>query len=97
MKELYYHPKVPGEVREILRYYDQISPLLADDFWTKLTEALKEIQLHPQRQHFDPSGRRRRNLKRFPYHILFRELENHVRVTAVRHHNRNPEFGTRRK
>ncbi|MBK1818295.1 type II toxin-antitoxin system RelE/ParE family toxin [Luteolibacter yonseiensis] len=96
MRTLAYHPKVPSEVREILAYYEGISAKLADEFWAELGEALKYAQQHPMRHHFDQSGRRRSNLKMFPYHFLFRVFDESVRITAVRHHHQNPKYGVRR-
>jgi hypothetical protein len=75
VKELYYHPKVPAEARAIYRYYRDVSQQLADDFWTELEAKLHYASEFPKRHHFDPSGRRRSNLKRFPIHFLFREFD----------------------
>ncbi len=97
MRTIRYHPKVPAEVREILAYYEGISAALADEFWSELGEALRYAQEHPKRHHFDPSGRRRSNLRIFPYHFLFRVFDTSVRITAVRHNHRHPGFGSRRK
>jgi plasmid stabilization system protein ParE len=97
MRSLAYHSSVPLEVREILDYYEGISPLLADEFWNELTEALEYARIHPARHHFDASGRRRSNLSRFPYHFLFRVFPTTVRITAVRHNNRDPKYGVRRQ
>ena len=96
MRELVYHPRVPAEVREILAYYDEVSPVVGDEFWQELTEALRLAREFPERHHFDPSGRRRGNLKRFPYHFLFRVFDETVRITVVRHDQRNPKFGSGR-
>ena len=97
MMEVIYHPKVPSEVREILEYYDEISPKLADEFWEELHGAIDYARSFPKHHHFDQSGRRRSNLKKFPYHFLFRILEGHIRITAVRHHSRDPKYGARRQ
>lgn len=97
MRSLSYHPHVPSEVRDILAYYEGISQILADDFWIELTEALEYARAFPSRHHFDPSGRRRGNLSRFPYHFLFRVFTTTVRITAVRHNSRNPNYGSRRQ
>ena len=70
MKEVVYHPRVPSEVREAIAYYDEISPKLADEFWDELTQAIDYARSFPEHHHFDPTGMRRSNLKRFPYHFL---------------------------
>ena len=97
MRTISYHPKVPSEVREILDYYESISTVLADDFWSELSETLDYARRFPTRHHFDPSGRRRGNLSKFPYHCLFRVFDTSVRITAVRHNNRHPNYGIRRE
>lgn len=97
MREVLYHPKVPSEVREILAYYDEISGKLGDEFWIELREVLDYAREFPERHHFDASGRRRANLKKFPYHVLFRVFNSHIRVTVVRHNRRDPDYGARRK
>ena len=66
MRAVVYHPKVPAEVRAFLDHYDAISSDLGDSFWQELTEAIDRARDHLERHHFDRTGRRRSNLKRFP-------------------------------
>lgn len=40
---------------------------------------------------------RRVNLRRFPYHFLFREVGDSVRILVVRHHKRDPNLGIKRR
>jgi len=97
MRQVGYHPKVPAEVRAFLDYYDAISPKLGDAFWTELTEAIEYAREYPERHHFDHTGRRRSNLKRFPVHFLFRILPEMIRITAVRHDRQAPGYGATRR
>lgn len=97
MREVSYHPKVPDEVREVLAYYDRISERLGDACWKELKDAIEYAREFPERHHFDPSGHRRANLKKFPYHILFRVFDAYIRVTVIRHNRRTPNFGVRRQ
>ena len=97
MKEVVYHPRVPSEVREAIAYYDEISPKLADEFWEELAEAIEYARNFPAHHHFDPTGMRRSNLKRFPYHFLFRVFPEFIRVTVVRHNRRHPKHGSSRR
>ena len=92
-----YHPKVPAEVRDSLSYYDAISPKLGDAFWAELTEAIEYARDFPERHHFDRTGRRRSNLKRFPVHFLFRVLPDMIRITAVRQNRQSPGYGSTRQ
>ena len=93
MRAVVYHPKVPAEVRAFLDHYDAISAVLGDSFWQELVEAINYARDHPERHHFDRTGRRRSNLKRYPIHFLFRILPGKIRVTAVRHDKQDPGYG----
>jgi len=97
MRVVVYHPKVPAEVRAFLDHYDAISVDLGDSFWQELTEAIDYARDHPERHHFDRTGRRRSNLKRFPIHFLFRILPGMIRITAVRHDRQDPGDGSTRR
>jgi len=95
-REILYHQSIQKEIREILQHYESISPELADDFWKELTLAFEYARKYPTRQHYDPSGRRRVNLTRFPYHFLFKTSNMQIKVTVVKHNSRHPGYGTRR-
>ena len=97
MREVVCHPKVPAGAREALAYYTEISSKLGDEFWEELTAAIEYARQCPERHHFDQSGRRRSNLEKFPYHFLFKTFDIHIRITAIRHHSRDPGYGTRRQ
>jgi hypothetical protein len=97
MREVVYHPRVPSEVRAFLDHYDSISSALGDSFWQEMTEAIDYARNHPERHHFDRTGRRRSDLKRFPIHFLFRILPGIIRITAVRHDKQNPAYASRRQ
>lgn len=97
IRDLLYHSAVQIEIREILEYYACISERLADDFWDELTNAFEYARLFPERHHFDASGRRRSNLKRFPYHFLFRSNRTQIKVTVVRHNAQSSRYGSRRE
>jgi len=94
---LAYHPFVQRDVGEILRHYDGVSPHLGDEFWSELMRLVALIAAKPERFHYVNQGLRRANMKRFPYHVLFRERADGVRVIVVRHDRRDPSYGTGRK
>jgi len=96
-REILYHSAIQRELREILDYYESVSDQLADEFWGELLTSFDYARRFPERHHFDPSGRRRSNLKRFPYHFLFRASSSQVKITVIRHNSRNPGYGSRRR
>ncbi len=91
-----HHPDVAKDIAAAVRWYRGIDPALASAFKQEVDTALVRIERAPTRFHFDACGWRRLNLKRFPYHILFVDEQDLVRVLAVRHHHQNPLFGTSR-
>ena len=97
MREVVYHPKVPAEVRAFVDHYDAISSDLGDLFWQELSEAIDYAREHPERHHFDRTGRRRGNLKRFPIHFLFRILPEVTGITAIRPRRQEPGYGSTRR
>lgn len=95
--KLTYHPRVQDDLDEAVDYYLGIPADLADDFWDEVMNAFDEIAEHPTRHHFHASGLRRKNLEKFPYHILYEILPKRVRIVVIRHDRRNPSFGLRRQ
>jgi plasmid stabilization system protein ParE len=92
-----YHPAVQRDVSNILRYYDGINDRLGDEFWAELNLFIGKAAAHPQRFHFETRERRRVNLRRFPYHFLFREVPGGIRITVVRHNKQHPARGRERQ
>jgi plasmid stabilization system protein ParE len=92
-----YHPDVQADVNRVLRRYDEVSDRLADEFWEELQLFIQKAAEHPTRFHPSVRDLRRVNLKRFPYHFLFRVLPDRIRITAVRHHRQSPDFGIQRR
>ena len=92
-----YHPAVQRDVSRILRHYDAINDRLGDEFWEELNAFIQSAAANPQRFHFEGPNRRRVNLRRFPYHFLFREIAGAIRITVVRHHRQHPDHGRARR
>jgi len=92
-----YHPDVQRDVSRILRHYDGINDRLGDEFWEELNSFIKRASANPKRFHFETQDRRRVNLKRFPYHFLYREIPGGIRITVVRHDKQHPQRGLKRR
>lgn len=92
-----YHPAVKREVSEILRRYDRVNPKLGDAFWEELMRIIEAARQKPEHYHRSVGELRRANLTRFPYHFLFRPVAGGIRITAVRHHRRDPAYGIARR
>jgi hypothetical protein len=74
-----------------------VSQRLGEEFKAELRRMVAMAAAKPGRFHLTKPGFRRANLKRFPYHFIYRELVDGIRVTLVRHHRRHPSIGTERE
>jgi plasmid stabilization system protein ParE len=92
------HPKVHSDVDQVLAYYEQAAaPGIAAEFYKELRRCIAEAGRRPTSFPCGLSGRRRVNLRRFPYHLIFRLTGDRVRILVVRHHRRHPAMGTERR
>jgi plasmid stabilization system protein ParE len=92
------HPKVYSDIDSIMKYYEQVaSPELADEFYSELRRLMTQVARAPERFSTREQGVRRANLRRFPFHLLFRATGDAVRILVIRHHSRHPSVGTRRR
>ena len=93
-----FHPRVHSDLSKVMDYYERVATReLADEFYREFRSAVKAIAEKPQSVSLRKGVFRRVNLRRFPYHFLFRILDDSLRVLVVRHHYRRPTFGTRRR
>lgn len=91
------HPAVRRELRDIIDRYDRLSDQAGDRFIEEVNTAFQRIKADPEHFHFITERFRRCNLKRFPYNVVFEVHGSTIRVAAVRHHSRHPDFGLRRQ
>jgi plasmid stabilization system protein ParE len=94
---LEYHPAVRQDVAEAMRRYRAVSEKLADDFRAELRDIIALAFANPKRFRPIGPGFHRANLKRFPYHFIYREIPEGIRVTLLRHHRRHPDLGLERE
>ena len=92
------HPKVYSDIDAIMAYYEEVAATeLAKEFYAELRHFMVEAAKRPESFAIRQRDIRRVNLRRFPYHFLFRIVDDTVRVLVVRHHSKHPSLGTRRR
>ena len=93
-----YHPAIEGELAEIRDYYNEQSRNLGDDFINEFERQVLRIAAMPSRWMVVRGDTRRALMKRFPYLILFRVVNDAViRITAFKHERRHPAYGMNRR
>ena len=68
-----FHPRVLSYLSSIMDYYERVATReLADDFYGEFRAAVKENAAKPKSVSLRKGAFRRVNLRRVPYHFLFR-------------------------
>lgn len=93
-----YHPSVAAELEEIRDFYESRSVGLGLDFVNEFERQVLRIAAMPERWMIVRGDIRRSLMKRFPYIIFFRLIDDGcMRVTVVKHEKRHPSYGMHRK
>lgn len=91
------HPALASDIREVAMHYAEISARVLSAFWSELDAALASVERNPGIHHFDSSGLRRANFRKFPYHLLYEIDEDAILIVVLRHDRRHPDFGIDRR
>ena len=88
-----FHPDAASEHLETVAYYENVRPGLGARYLAEFERILAKVSRPPKRYPIvrEP-GIRRIRLQRFPFTILFRELDGAVEILAVSHYRRRPDY-----
>ena len=89
---LSYHPEAEAELIEAARFYERKLPGLGKRFRGEVNTAAAKILEIPDRWRIVEKDIRRLLMRRFPYSILDRVEGEVVRILAVKHHSRHPDY-----
>jgi toxin ParE1/3/4 len=91
-KPLNLHPEALGEWKSAVTWYLERNETAAVNFVAELDQAIDLIATSPQRWPKGLHGTRKFVLQRFPFAIIYREIENGVQVLAIAHGHRRPGY-----
>jgi plasmid stabilization system protein ParE len=95
---LEFHPLARSDISRIMDYYEDAGGLeVADEFYLELWSFLRKAVNSPEGYAIRERDIRRVNLERFPFHFMYRIVEDRVRILVVRHHRRRPSLGLSRR
>jgi plasmid stabilization system protein ParE len=89
---LIYHPEAEAELIAAAQFYEDRVPALGAQFLEAIDAAASVILQDPRRWRAKEGEIRRYMLPRFPYAIYYRVLPDEVRVLAIKHHRRHPDY-----
>ena len=93
-----YHPAVEKELAEIIKFYNECSPGLGNEFLNEFERQILNIASHPFLWVEIKKGIRRALLRRFPYVVYFLVVnKDSLRITVVKHQRRHPKLSIQRR
>jgi plasmid stabilization system protein ParE len=93
-----FNPLITSDLDDIRDYYlDTETEVIADEFYQEFRASILKAAERPFSFEAGTDGIRRYNLRRFPYHFLFRVTDDTIRILVIRHNRRSPSFGRRRR
>lgn len=89
---------VHDDIREAIEYYDKkAGSQIAIDFYDEFLRSAALASASPRSYRIyddDATEIRRVNLRRFPYHFLYRQIDQTtIRILVIRHDHRHPIYG----
>ena len=96
MAKILFTQAARADLVDAVRWYDAHAPHVVPQFREALRAALARISENPKQ--FPPAVKstRRALLRRFPYILVFREMDDAVYIVAVFHTSRDPLIWQRR-
>ena len=96
MLPVVFRPEAAVDVIEARKWYDNQQAGLGDDFRNALANIVGRIQSMPRMYVIAVENVHRAKLRRFPYLLYYRVLENRIEVLAVLHSSRDPRLWRQR-
>jgi len=87
-----FHPEAVREAEAARNWYLERSPVAAKAFADEIEEAVDRVCRWPELHATYLHGTRRCLLRRFPYIVVYRRIENVVEILAVAHARRKPGY-----
>ena len=92
------HPGAEHDVVDALDFYSEhVGRAAAERFLEEFERVAKLLVEHPSLGTPTTRGRRDFPLKVFPYSVVYRNLENSIRILIVRHQHRKPGYAGGRR
>lgn len=89
-----YHPQSISDLNSAREYYNRQRPGLGDEFRSEVYAGIERVSTNPFQYAIVERNIRRCLVHRFPYAVLFRQVDGStILILTVRHQRRHPRFG----
>ena len=95
--EICYTSEARLEALKSIEYYEEQQEGLAVDFYQELIAAEQSIKEFPDFWHQAGGGYRRKHLKRYPYSLVYKVLQNCIMIVAVAPSRREKDYWRNRE
>jgi toxin ParE1/3/4 len=92
MKSVIFHPLAEQELLDAVSYYEEQETGLGLEYLSEVEHAVNFLVRYPEAGSKVRGSIRRLTLPKFPYSLLYRVSEEQIRVLAVAHHKRKPQY-----
>lgn len=89
---LEFHADATAELESSLAWYLERSIPAASAFLASVKKALADIERTPDRWPADADGFRAVRLRKYPFQVFYRETSRGLRVMAIAHTARRPDY-----
>jgi toxin ParE1/3/4 len=98
MRNVVFHPLAEQELIEAAAYYQEQKLELGLEYLEEVEHAINFLIRYPEAGSIIRGSIRRLILPKFPYYLLYRLLENEqIRILALAHHKRKPQYWINRE
>ena len=87
-----FHESVEKELFSAIEHYEERQPGLGLRFSEEVKATIERICAHPHAWASIDSKTRRCLTSRFPYGILYRIIKDNIRIMAIMHLHRKPDY-----
>ena len=95
--QIHFHPIAELELLESSKWYAEKNLLIYQNFISDIESLTSIIQKEPLVFQIAYENKRKANLKRFPYSIVYAIHGNRILIYSVFHNSRNPKIWKNRK
>jgi len=89
---VYFHPDAEAEFNKAIGYYEQLQPGLGIEFAEEIYATITRIIQYPDAWSTLSKNSRRCIVNRFPYGVIYQIKSRSLRIIAVAHLHRRPNY-----
>jgi toxin ParE1/3/4 len=92
MRSVIFHPLAEQELLDAVSYYEEQEIGLGLEYLDEVEHAVNFLMRYPEAGSKVRGSIRRLTLPKFSYSLLYRVMEEQIRVLAMAHHKRKPKY-----